>query len=237
MSKKSLRRTPIKQSQPNGYRGRKGRKSRNGRNGRAVKLEKSTFTTLKLVFLAVLIAIIIILQVTGLGFIKIGPVEMTILQIPVLIGAILLGPVAGVILGGVFGFISFWTGLSGASPFFFPFFETNPIFFFIMTVITRVLMGWLCGLIFMGLRRVMSKENIVPFAISGLSGAVLNTLFFMSAFVALFGNTELFRNLQGDVALFPFLVVLVGLNGLIEAGVCILVGVTISRVLYNFVNR
>ena len=163
---------------------------------------------------------------------------MTILQIPVLVGAILLGPAAGAVLGGVFGFISFWSGVSGASPLFgTPLFALNPIFFFIMTVVTRVLMGWLCGLIFKGLRRLLSKGSIVPFAVAGLSGALLNTVFFMSAFVILFGNGEFFRNLQGGTALFPFLVAFVGLQGLIEAGVCTVAGATVSRALYNSVNR
>ncbi|NCB06229.1 MAG: ECF transporter S component, partial [Clostridia bacterium] len=59
-----------------------------------------------MVRLAVLVAILFLLEVTGLGLIKTPGLEFTIMQVPVIIGAIVMGPAAGAILGGVFGLIS-----------------------------------------------------------------------------------------------------------------------------------
>lgn len=60
-----------------------------------------------LVQLAVLVAILLLLEFTGIGMIKTPFLEFTVMQIPVIIGAIVLGPAAGAALGGVFGLLSF----------------------------------------------------------------------------------------------------------------------------------
>ena len=61
-----------------------------------------------LVQLSVLIAIMLLLELTGLGMIKTAGLEITIMLVPVIVGAIVMGPAAGALLGGVFGLISFW---------------------------------------------------------------------------------------------------------------------------------
>ena len=105
-----------------------------------------------LVELAVLLAILIMLEVTGLGMFKTFGLELTILQIPVVIGAIVLGPSAGAILGCSFGLLSFWECF-GKSQFGATLLGINPFLTFLVCVPTRALMGWLCGLIFKGLDR------------------------------------------------------------------------------------
>ena len=61
-----------------------------------------------MVQLSVLIAILHLLELTGLGMIKTAGLEITIMLVPVIVGAIVMGPGAGALLGGVFGLISFW---------------------------------------------------------------------------------------------------------------------------------
>ena len=53
--------------------------------------------------LALLVAVELVMKITGLGSVPIGPIYMSFLTLPVAIGAILMGPLAGAILGGVFG--------------------------------------------------------------------------------------------------------------------------------------
>ena len=59
--------------------------------------------TLEMVQLAVLIAIMLILAFTPLGYLRIGPLAISLMTIPVVIGAMLLGPTGGAVLGLVFG--------------------------------------------------------------------------------------------------------------------------------------
>ena len=59
--------------------------------------------TLEMVQLAVLIAIMLILAFTPLGYLRIGPLAISLMTIPVVIGAMILGPAGGAVLGLVFG--------------------------------------------------------------------------------------------------------------------------------------
>ncbi len=191
-----------------------------------------------MVQLAALIAILLILEGTGLGLIKTPGLEFTILQVPVIIGAIVMGPAAGGILGGVFGFISFWECF-GKSVFGVTLLGINPVGTFITCVPTRILMGLLCGLIFQALYRI-DKSKLVSFGIASLSGALLNTVFFMSSLIAFFYHTDY---IQGFVQYFgsanPFLFVLafVGFQGTMEAIICFVAGAAISKALYRVVNH
>ena len=52
---------------------------------------------------ALLVAIIFLLAFTPLGYLVIGPIAATTIQMPVVIGAVLMGPVTGLVLGAFFG--------------------------------------------------------------------------------------------------------------------------------------
>ena len=70
--------------------------------------KRGKYTVHDLVRISVLVAIMLLLEVTGLGMIKMPGLEITLLMVPVIVGAIVMGPASGAILGGVFGCISFW---------------------------------------------------------------------------------------------------------------------------------
>ena len=57
----------------------------------------------KITLTALLVAIIFLLTFTPLGYLVIGPIAATTIQMPVIIGAVLMGPVTGLVLGGFFG--------------------------------------------------------------------------------------------------------------------------------------
>ncbi len=188
--------------------------------------------TVKMVLLAILVAIMLILAFTPLGYLKVGIIEISFMMIPVAVGAIILGPLAGAILGGVFGATSFIQALS-ISPFGVMLMSINPFYTFLLTMIPRILMGWLAGLIFQGLYKNGSTKKI-SYAISSLSAALLNTIFFMSLLIILFGNTDYIKGFQGDMSILPFVVAFVGINGLVEAIVTMILGGTISRSLIRY---
>lgn len=183
--------------------------------------------------LAVLIAILLILEITGLGMFKTFGLELTILQIPVIIGAIVLGPSGGAAMGAVFGLISYWECF-GKSSFGVALMSINPLLTFLVCVPTRILMGWLCGLIFKGMhsRLAQTKANFVSYITASLSGALLNTAFFMSALCLCFYHTEFiqgFVGLLGSTNVFMFIVLFVGVQGLVEALLCASVGSVVSK--------
>ena len=63
----------------------------------------------RLVFMLVLIVLEIILAFSGYGFIYVGDLSITILQIPSIIAVIMLGLPEGLVLAGIFGFVSMYT--------------------------------------------------------------------------------------------------------------------------------
>lgn len=190
-------------------------------------MNKQHQRVLHLTQMAILLAILLMLEMTGIGMLHIGPLEMTILQVPVIIAAIAMGPGAGAGIGLAFGLISFWECF-GKSQFGATLLSIDPVLTFLVCVPTRTLMGWLCGLIFRAFESKFQK-GILPHVAAGLSGALLNTLFFMSMLILCFGQTDFILGMRGDMDLISFLLAFVGLQGLIEALICAFLGSVIGK--------
>ena len=188
--------------------------------------------------LALLIAIEAVMKLTGLHNIPLGPINMSLLTIPVAIGAIVLGPLSGAVLGFVFGALSFMDAITGASAMTSTFMTISAINTFILCVVMRTLMGWCVGLIYAALKKVM-KSNVRYF-IAAACAPLLNTLFFMGYIVIAFYNTDYIQALctsLGATNPLIFVALLVGMQGLIEAcGGCIIGGIT-SKAVDVVVNR
>ncbi len=85
----------------------------NSRNSNArTARERNKAVILKMVLMACLISIVVIFQLMG-TFIKIGPsTSVSLVLIPIVIGSVLLGPVAGAVLGAVFGIVVLLSGIT-----------------------------------------------------------------------------------------------------------------------------
>lgn len=186
---------------------------------------------------AMLAAIMVLMDITGIGYIKTAGLEFTLMMIPMIIGAILMGPAAGAVLGGVFGMTSFLQCL-GKSTFGAALFAINPFYTFIVCVVTRIIAGCLCGVVFNGVLKCMhgNKKNMIPYAAAGISGAVLNTILFMGALMILFGRTEYIRGFMGNMNVMHFIIVFIGIQGLVEAVVSFICATVITRALYPVVR-
>lgn len=162
---------------------------------------------------AMLAAIIVLMAFTPIGYLQVGIVKMTFIMIPVAVGAITLGEKSGAFLGLVFGITSF-VQCFGLDIFGTTLMGINPIFTFIMCIIPRVLMGYLCGLIYKVLTKVKKGIAVV---IASLSAPVINTVFFMGMLILFFGKSDYIMSMrEGTANLWAFLVAFVGLNGIME---------------------
>ncbi|HHU73994.1 MAG TPA: ECF transporter S component [Clostridiales bacterium] len=194
--------------------------------------------TLKMVQLALLIAIIVLMAFTPIGYIKTFGLEITLIVVPVTVGAIVLGPASGAVLGAVFGITSF-IQCFGWSPFGATLLSINPIYTFIVCFIPRVLMGWLTGLIFVAIRN-NNRTKRISYLLASLIGPLLNTLFFMTALVLFFYQTDYiqgFVEILGTSNVFTFVIAFVGINGLIEALTCFVLASAVSKVLDSLVMK
>ncbi|HRU40430.1 MAG TPA: ECF transporter S component [Candidatus Diapherotrites archaeon] len=113
------------------------------------------FDVRKLVIVGVLGGVSAILGMTPLGFIPVGPTRATIMHIPVIIGAIMEGPLVGALVGLIFGFFSIFQALTNPTPVSFVF--LNPL----VSVVPRVLIGITSYYVFAALRNLGNRKTLV----------------------------------------------------------------------------
>lgn len=137
----------------------------------------------RLTQLAILVAIIFLLAFTPLGYLTIGPIAATTVQMPVIIGAVLMGPTAGLILGLFFGLSALIKVLTmpGADAFATMILTYSPLAYLVICVVSRMLMGWLAGLLGAGLKKALASRTVVCYAVTGFVGSMLNTVFYLGS--------------------------------------------------------
>ena len=192
-------------------------------------------STRTLVQLALLTAIIAVMSFTPVGYLKTPLIEISFIPIPMVVGAILLGPAAGAFLGGVFWITSF-IQCFGMSQFGATLLAIDPLLTFILCFFPRLLAGLCCGFLFRALdRRDKTKHRLLSYSVGALSGALFNTVFFVGTLILLFGRTDYIRSIGDTVP--KLIAAIVGLNGVIEAVVCMIVGAAVSKALNQALRK
>lgn len=195
-------------------------------------------STLYMVELAMMIAIILLMSFTPLGYLRTPGLSITLLTIPVAVGAIILGPKGGAVCGLAFGATSFYMAVTGSSAFAAALFNINPFGTFIVCIVARVLEGWLTGLIFAALHKSPAKK--FSYYVASLACPLLNTFFFMGFLCLFFYNTDYIQGIVSSLGVsnpVVFVAAFVGVQGLIEAGFCFVVGSIVSRALSVALKR
>ncbi len=187
-------------------------------------MKTQKMSTQKLTKLGMLAAILLIMALTPLGYLKVGPFSITFLTIPVAIGAIILGPSEGAVLGFLFGITSL-IQCFGADAFGTLLFSVNPINTVILCIIPRILTGYFSGLTFRFLKENISL--IFSYAISAFVAAATNTILFVGFLIVLFNNTEAIKTLGDNII--KVISVLITTNSLVEAVVTTLLVTIISK--------
>lgn len=173
-----------------------------------------------------LIALELILAFTPLGYLKIGLLSITFMTIPVIIGSITSGATVATVLGLTFGVTSF-VQCFGMDAFGTALFQMNPVYTFIMCVVARTLMGFLCGVIYKALKKTKLPETLCA-GVSAFSAPFLNTLFFMACLIVFFWQTDYIQSIAAGANVFKFLITIVGINGVVEWVVCTVVGAAVA---------
>ena len=174
----------------------------------------------RMVGVAILAAIVVVLQSVG-SFIRFGSVSVSLVLIPIVVGAAMYGPSAGAVLGGVFSIVvllqpdtAFFYGIS-----------------FVGTVITVLLKGtmagWLSGLAFKTLAHrnmwlaVLFAAMVCPIVNTGLF-ALGSRLFFWSAYAEMGSGN----------AMMVLMTVMIGFNFIAEFVANMICAPVIVRILH-----
>ena len=187
--------------------------------------------------LAVFALIIVVMAFTPAGFLKTGNLEASFLVVPVAIGAILLGPTYGAVLGLVMGVVSF-AQCFGASDMGSALFGVSAINTFLLCVIPRVICGWMAG-VFYDLLSKIDKTGFVPQIAAAVVCPIFNFILFMLGLSLLFGQTPYLLNMQTQMNAsgIGFYFALGGMNLLYELLASVVLTTGISTLILKFKNR
>lgn len=123
----------------------------------------------KVTVIGVLSAISIMMSMLPfIGYIPIGPMKATIMHVPVIIGAVIEGPVVGATIGLIFGLTSLWNAITQPvllSPLFY-----NPL----VSILPRILIGIAAYYVYQGVYKISKKVYASGF-IAGVAGSLVNT--------------------------------------------------------------
>lgn len=193
-------------------------------------MEKKKIIDLSMV--AIFAAIIIVMSFTPLGYLTYGAISITFLAIPVAIGAILLGPKAGMILGLIFGITSLIQCFIG-DPFGSLLLSINPVATAILCIVPRVLIGLFGGLVF---KLFKEKNKILPYIMASLVVPISNTVLFIAGLYLFFGRTDAVTSILGmtnSETVVAFFLVVAGINAVVEAIACGFVASVVAKILYT----
>ena len=190
--------------------------------------------------LALLIALELVMAYTPLGMMPVGPINASLLTIPVAIGAMVLGPAAGALMGGIFGATSFINAVQGKSAMGVALMGISPFGYFVQAVIGRILCGLCCALIYKGVRKLIPRKGKVCCAIGALAAPLLNTFFYMGFMMLLFFKTPYIQEKAaalGAANPFSLVIAMVGVQGLGEAVTCCIIATAVTVPVLNYLGR
>lgn len=187
--------------------------------------------------LAVFALIIVVMAFTPVGFLKTGNLEASFLVVPVAIGAILLGPTYGAVLGLIMGVVSF-AQCFGSSDMGSALFGVSAVNTFLLCVIPRVICAWMAG-VFYDLLSKIDKTGFVPQIAAAVVCPLFNFILFMLGLSLLFGQTPYLLNMQTQMNAsgIGFYFALGGMNLLYELLASVVLTTGISTLILKFKNR
>ncbi len=178
----------------------------------------------RMVQIALLAAIMMVMSVTPLGYIPLPFMKATIMHIPVIIGACLLGPRVGAGLGALFGLTSVVMATINpniTSFVFTPFYSFNEqfhgsIWSIVVAMLPRILIGVVSGYVFILVKKVI-KNDTVSLMLAGISGAMTNTIGVMGLIYIFFGEQYAIAGGKDPQLLLGIIIGIIATNGVMEA--------------------
>ena len=189
--------------------------------------------------LAILVALIFLLS-----FVR--PLKLTLVQIPVIIGATLLGPAAGAILGFFFGLSEYIQAMEGAQLLTTSALNYAPLAYTAVCFVPRILMGWLTGLLAARVKKFSESQrkkqkkflagNFTQHSLVGFTGSMLNTVLYLGSFLLLLDEVLSAANTT-ELGVIGYVLVLAFFFGLAEAIVSALIVPAVCRAMEVIFRR
>lgn len=204
---------------------------------------KKKFDAKPMATLAMLSGLLLVMGMTGIGFIPLPVIKATTMHIPVILGAILLGPNAGAVLGGVFGLCSIWanTATPGLLSFAFsPFMTTEGLpgaaKAIWIALGCRVLFGYLAGWLWRGAKKLNLPELVALPVVSAVA-TICHTLLVMGSIYLLLAQQYAEAKAVAISAVFGLVLATVTASGIPEAIAAAVLVTVIGKALLAFTAK
>ena len=187
--------------------------------------------TTKLVELGIFVALVLVIQLLG-GAVKVGPISISLVLIPIAVGGILLGPLCGAALGLTFGVATVIGGLTGADPFTATLLNSGAwgaVFTTLLCLVKGTMAGFVSAFIY---KLLAPKSKVAAVLLAAVAAPVVNTgLFILGALTVL--NSLITQNFVGSGSNIIYFVFIgcAGVNFLIELSVNVIFTPAIRRIL------
>ena len=196
-----------------------------------------------MVCVALMAEIVIVLANTPLGMIQLPVIKATTVHIPVILGAVLLGPLAGGILGGVFGICSLISNTMAPTLLSFafsPFMSTTGLPGVLkalwISVGCRILIGVVSGWLWKLFEKVHLNQTIA-LPITGFVGAMVNTVTVMGSIYLLFAQQYAQAQNVGITAVWGLIMGTITASGIPEAIASAVLVLALGKVLLRFMKK
>ena len=193
--------------------------------------------------LAMFCGILLVMGATGIGFIPLPVIKATTMHIPVILGAILLGPAAGAVLGGVFGLCSIWANTTspGLLAFAFsPFMTTEGLPGVLKSLWIalgcRILLGVIAGWLWKGLKRVL-KQDYLALPVTAAIATICHTILVMGSIYLLLAQQYAQAKNVAITAVFGLVMGTVTASGIPEAIIAAVLVTVIGKALLHLMER
>ena len=193
---------------------------------------------------ALFVALIILLAVTPLGYISLGVISATTIQMPVIIGAVLFGWKKGALLGGVFGLTSIIKATIQPNATSFVFSPFIPVFgeekgslaAILVCFVPRIMIGVVAALVFKALSKTKIRKSLAC-SICGFCGSMMNTLLVMGGIYFFFGKSySAANNIAYETLIATVMATITG-AGLTEAIVSAVVCGAVCAALFKYLQN
>ena len=193
--------------------------------------------------LAMFCGILLVMGATGLGFIPLPVIKATTMHIPVILGAILLGPAAGAVLCGVFGLCSIWANTTspGLLAFAFsPFMTTEGLPGVLKSLWIalgcRILLGVIAGWLWKGLKRIL-KQDYLALPVTAAIATICHTILVMGSIYLLLAQQYAQAKNVAITAVFGLVMGTVTASGIPEAIIAAVLVTVIGKALLHLMER
>lgn len=193
--------------------------------------------------LAMFCGILLVMGATGIGFIPLPVIKATTMHIPVILGAILLGPAAGAVLGGVFGLCSIWANTTspGLLAFAFsPFMTTEGLPGVLKSLWIalgcRILLGVIAGWLWKGMKRLL-KQDYLALPVTAAISTICHTILVMGSIYLLLAQQYAQAKNVAITAVFGLVMGTVTASGIPEAIIAAVLVTAIGKALLHLMAR